>query len=449
MKKILFFLTLLLSPIVLAQGFWTQLHPFPNNNNCRPMLVSAAGSEIVWTIGNEPGNESSGIYKWALSADRGTVWSQGNINLGNPDLRISSVFAVSATTAYVTVYPLSTEITGGVWVTYDSGLNWSKQTTALFNNPQQSFPDFAHFWNPQKGITVGDPENGYFEIYLTEDGGTNWNRISAENIPPALQNEYGIISKYEFSENNFWFATNLGRLFKSSDHGLTWQVLQTPIQDFGGLNTLDIAFKNDLEGILISNQWEFHYTTDGGETWQLRTDITGDYRNGSVWNIPETNGTYLNGGTGLITGNNGASFTTNNGTDWTDVAIFDENPVVPLHAAIINNNIGYCIGFYASEDGLNSNYSLFKFAGAELKTESFRKNRISATPNPANNNITIHGVDIIGVKLFDTSGKNVLDRNFTPTTVVLLDLENLESGIYSAGITDVSGSIMTTKIIKK
>ena len=37
----------------------------------------------------------------------------------------------------------------------------------------ESFPDAIKFFNPKNGVMFGDPQNGYFEIYTTSDGGNS------------------------------------------------------------------------------------------------------------------------------------------------------------------------------------------------------------------------------------------------------------------------------------
>src|SRR5690606_35089027 len=92
------------------------------------------------------------------------------------------------------------------------------------------------FFDINNGITQGDPASGYFEIYTTTDGGTNWTRVPNANIPTPLSGEYGYNNMFETVGDIIWFATNKGRLYKSTDKGLNWTVSQTPATDFGSSN---------------------------------------------------------------------------------------------------------------------------------------------------------------------------------------------------------------------
>ena len=157
---------------------------------------------------------------------------------------------------------------GQILRTTNGGTNWTKQPTALFDSAD-SYPNFVYFWDANNGIAQGDPESGEFEIYTTSDGGTTWNRVPGANIPnpSPIGAEFGYFNRYTVSGNTIWFGTDQGRIFKSSDKGLTWTVnlIPTPSIDFG----LDrFTFSDSNKGLLMTyNPVELFNTTDGGATW--------------------------------------------------------------------------------------------------------------------------------------------------------------------------------------
>ena len=78
-----------------------------------------------------------------------------------------------------------------MYKTTDGGLTWDKQETAFpgFNGN----PIVIHFFDSNNGVCVGDPNNGYWAIYTTTNGGTNWIRVPSANIPaPIPAGEVGI-----------------------------------------------------------------------------------------------------------------------------------------------------------------------------------------------------------------------------------------------------------------
>jgi photosystem II stability/assembly factor-like uncharacterized protein len=79
---------------------------------------------------------------------------------------------------------------------------------------------------------------------------------------------------------NIWFATGgrAARVFHSPDRGLTWQVVDTPIQhgpDSAGI--FSIAFRDPLHGVIAGGDYKhpdqdgpnLAFTNDAGKTWTL------------------------------------------------------------------------------------------------------------------------------------------------------------------------------------
>ena len=274
MKNLYLFLVCFISLNLSAQ-FWTEVAPFSNNASFVPKQISIVDDNVVWVNGASPLANSA--QKWSRSLDSGLTWEEGTIDLGNAALQVSSIHALSSEKAYVSAFSTDGITSGGVWVTTDGGATWTQQTSALFNTPLESFPNFIHFFDNENGIVAGDPENGYFELYTTTDGGQNWSRVPSQNIPAINAEEYGYSIKFEVRDNSVWFGTNKGRLFKSDDKGLNWVAHQTPLPDFSsGTIAGDFAFKNSNDGLLISSTWSIWKTTDGGANWTLMTNSAND-----------------------------------------------------------------------------------------------------------------------------------------------------------------------------
>src|SRR5690606_9560040 len=113
-----------------------------------------------------------------------------------------------------------------------------------------------------------DPEGGYFELYTTTNGGTNWTRVPSANIPAPLSGEYGYVHNYDVVNNTNWFGTNKGRIYKSVDKGLNWTVAQSPVSDFAGAAIAgNYTFSTETKGLLNTSTGLMYNTTDGGATW--------------------------------------------------------------------------------------------------------------------------------------------------------------------------------------
>lgn len=191
MKKTLFFI-LLISSIETNAQFWSEKATGFNESATSLNSISIVDSNVIWanaygiTIPLDPNYT---IKEFTRSIDGGNTWTPGTIDLGpdSTDMGSSSISAVSASTAWVSIFPGYTN-TGGIWKTTDGGVNWTKQVSALFSSAD-SYPNFVYFWDANNGIAQGDPEGGEFEIYTTTDGGTNWNKVNGTNIQIQIQQE--------------------------------------------------------------------------------------------------------------------------------------------------------------------------------------------------------------------------------------------------------------------
>ena len=439
MKKLLLSILLVISLSANAQ-FWTEKATGFTTPARGLYSISIVDANVVWGIAFDSSNTPDYTVKeFTRSTDGGNTWAAGAIelNVTTPvDLGISSITAVSATTAWISVYPIfSNTSAGGIWKTTDSGTTWTKQTTALFSDLANSYANFVHFWDANNGIAAGDPENGEFEIYTTTDGGTTWTRVPAANIPdPIAGDEYGWENFYAVSGNTVWFGTDLGRLFKSTDKGLTWTAHQSESIDFEFDN---FTFSDTNKGLLTiyGLPIKLYNTLDGGETWNLVT--TTGMSNTDIAYIPNTSTVVA----GDWKNPKGSSYSLDDGENWIPI------DVVP-HGTLkfLNSSFGFSGGF--NTDATTG--GIFKFTGIPLKAPSFDvKKQISAYPNPTNEILKLDSETslIKEASVFDLLGRQVYNSKFNANKVTL-DLKSLQTGTYVLKITSASGKTETMKIIK-
>lgn len=53
---------------------------------------------------------------------------------------------------------------------------------------------------------MGDSYQNKFVVYTTNNGGTIWNRVDENNIPPAKNGECGLENSYDAFQNSLWFG---------------------------------------------------------------------------------------------------------------------------------------------------------------------------------------------------------------------------------------------------
>lgn len=441
MKKILLFTLIIGSFQANAQNFWTPKATAFNQINRGVDDISIVDDNIIWAKAYDGASDTpQNVRQFTRSTDGGNNWIAGTINLGTGQntLNISSITAVSATTAWVTAVPSPTGA-GGVWKTIDGGSTWTKQATALFDTTD-SYTNFVYFWNENNGITQGDPSGGYFEIYTTTDGGTTWTRVPNTNIATPLAGEYGYAANYDVVDNTIWFGTNKGRLFKSTNQGLNWTATQSPITDFGGTVRGSYSFSDTSTGLLYASNGTLYSTSNGGTAWTAKV-FTGNIGNRNIEYIPGT-ATVVSVGTTPNASVSYTAYSMDNGSTWTEVMSGTQVTTLKFK----DPNLGFGGGFATN----STTGGIFKYSGTVLSTDAFTPDQnLMAYPNPTTGFITVSGKELNEIKIFDLTGKILMTKKVATTDTIGVDVSNLSTGIYLLSAANDSGTTSTLKFAKQ
>lgn len=444
MKKILL-LTLCLTALTsFGQTFWTAKATGFSQVSRGLDNFSIVDSNIIWAKAYDGASTTpQNVRQFTKTIDGGNTWIAGTINLGTNQslLNVSSIHAISATTAWVTAYSDNANtVLGGVWKTINSGLTWTRQTTALFSDTTDSFANIVYFWDADNGFCQGDPESGYFELYTTTNGGTTWTRVPSANIPAPLTGEYGYVHNYDVVGNTIWYGTNKGRIFKSTDMGFNWTVSQSPLTDFGGTaSSGKYSFTDVDNGLLLKTATVplLYKTINGGTTWTAVT-FTGTLGNRDLTYVPGTN-TAVSVGTGAV--DSFTSYSLDNGLTWTQVMVGTQVTTLKFK----DTTTGFGGGFTTSAIA----GGVYKFTGTQLGRDDFAVNsKLAVWPNPAQNTIQFSGVDVASAVVFDILGKQVLSQKFAFGGNNSVDVSNLKSGTYLVQASDANGNISIVKFLK-
>lgn len=266
--------------------------------------LSVVNENVLWASG------SHGVF--LISKDGGESWLIDSVaGAGNLDFR--SIEAFDENTAIV----VSAGTPANIYLTEDGGKNW--ELTWSDSNPAV-FLDAVAFRNPVEGLVAGDPVDGCLLILKTADGGNSWKRIDPGKIPQSLNTEGGFAASGTClamaGEKSAWIGTggDLARVYYSVDAGLSWFVVNTPILSGSPMKGIySLSFKNESIGIAVGGEWNVKnpirskaFTLDGGKSWALGSG-SDTYCSGSC---------YVKDDIFLACGQSGIDITANGGQTW-------------------------------------------------------------------------------------------------------------------------------------
>ncbi len=315
--------------------------------------MHAVSDQIVWATAYDGSGAAAVVQEFTKTVNGGDTWTPGFIN-GTTGMEPGMVFAIDANTAYVPMYRMSGSIPQGIYVTTNGGTTWARQTTATFSNAA-SFPNIVHFFDANNGWCQGDPISGDFEMYTTTDGGTTWTLVPAANIPAPVSGEFGVVGYYSAVGDNVWFGTNKGRVYRSADKGVTWDVSTTSLP----VTYNDVEFASATHGISMdkgaSSTGAMSETFDGGITW---TDVlvTGTVLTNDYAYVPGTPNTWVC--TGAAEGFTGIAYSYDGAHTWSFFP--DTEGTQFLATDWINSSTGWVGAFNES----NTVGGMFKFNGS-------------------------------------------------------------------------------------
>lgn len=433
MKKLLLSGFALLSVWATAQYSWTPQNSGFTATSTGVSKVIPVSPTVAWAYGYDGTSANQNYQVFTKTTNGGATWTPGSINIGNTALQISDMTAVDANNAWVAT---NTGTNDGVYRTSDGGATWVRQATATYSDAN-SFPNVVHFFDVNNGVTQGDPIGGEFEIYTTTDGGTTWVKVPGANIPNPLAGEYGYTTKGEAAGNVYWFGTNKGRLYMSSDRGLNWTVSQTPLPDFGSAaSNGDMAVKDAQNGWVIDQDGILYATTNAGGTWDP-VPFVGTVFGSDIVYVPGTANTLVSSGANPNSTNGiGSSISTDGGLNWTTI----DDTAQYLSLGAYDASTVYAGGFSGTGGGM---YKLSPLAATV--NPALASNKIVVYPNPTKGDVNIKAKSTVTtVEVVDLSGRVVK----TFGSITQLDLSGLKAGVYMLNVTLADGSKNSTKLIK-
>lgn len=229
---------------------------------------------------------SGGVYR---STDGGATWTFNNEGLTNRYVR--SILSAGNTI-------LAGTQKGGVYKSSDGGINWEASSTGI----RKAEVRHIAFSNNGADFFAGVYGGGF---YTSNDSGQTWmdanSGIAFASFPSVSQ--YLVKGSFRF------IATEFDGIFRSSDNGVTWNVVNTFLDN---LDIIALVVRgNDLIAGSGSGFDGIYRSTDNGDTWS--NIATGTFIIG-VGSLTAGGGGTIFAGGGF--GSAGVMRTTNNGINW-------------------------------------------------------------------------------------------------------------------------------------
>ncbi|MDG1148158.1 MAG: hypothetical protein P8N52_07635 [Crocinitomicaceae bacterium] len=173
-----------------------------------------------------------------------------------------------------------------------------------------------------RGFMMGDPVNGVFKLFHTNDSGNSWQ--ACKGTVSCVPGEAGFAASGTnvqlLNDSTYLFVSGglKSRFFKSTDNGQQWTSTELPYVSGESTGAYSVHFINESIGVVVggdylapeSNNNTSFYTEDGGKTWLSTIRPVGGYRSC----VLHHKGVYY------ACGRNGIDFSIDNGKHWSPLA---------------------------------------------------------------------------------------------------------------------------------
>ena len=273
MKQLI--ILLLLPYAIFSQDF--QLRNIKTNTDASFRGLSVVDNHVAWV---------SGSKGWVgISKDAGNTWSFKQV-FGFETMDFRSLHAFDSTTAVIA----NAGSPAFILRTTDAGQTWKQ---VYRNDEKEAFIDGIDFWNDKEGIIYGDPIQGRMLVLRTSDGGNSWKMVAGKNRPLLKEGEASFAASGTgircLEKGKVMISTGgtVSRLWTSTDKGMTWTALATPIlQGESTTGIFSFAYLNSKTFFIAGGDYKqdsltfkhIFYTHDGGIQWLVPAVPTRGYR---------------------------------------------------------------------------------------------------------------------------------------------------------------------------
>lgn len=235
-----------------------------------------------------------------------------------------------------------------VFKTADGGASWRRVFT---NSEPTGFWDAIAFERRDRGALFGDPVNGRFQVFTTEDAGESWTAAPDSGMPLALVNEGGFAASGSCLASapggRLVFVTggaSESRVFVSTDFGRHFRVSAAPVPAGAPSKGLFSATWLDAGALLVVGGDYKEPALEG-----VKAALSEDF--GLTWSSVASSPGYLSSvaigprkGTVVAVGLAGTGFSSDGGRTWASVDPTPYNTAAFARSDARSKGVGFAVG---------------------------------------------------------------------------------------------------------
>jgi photosystem II stability/assembly factor-like uncharacterized protein len=241
---------------IMSNGVWnvTAADPFEEDEVIIGGACFAVDRNTTRLLVFRGSTDAGAPAESSYTDDGGVTWNNVNIGSTNGEFIINSGAIASLSQNNIWV---GTNM-GRIYYSSDGGASWSVQEdqgmhTAAFN--------WIHMMDDRTGMAGGAAD----VIAVTVDGGQVWSQVNSTDTGGDITTG-GVVDLY-----NFWVGTDDGRIFFTSDGGVTWNERNVTGSGEGRVDAMQ--FVNNMIGYIAmrddANKTTFLSTRNGGFSWEV------------------------------------------------------------------------------------------------------------------------------------------------------------------------------------
>ena len=316
------------------------------------VAVQQSNPDVIWVGTGEgnPRNSLNGGYGIYKSNDAGKTWKVMGLEKTRHIHRII-IDPTNPNIVYVGAIgsPWGEHTQRGVFKTNDGGKSWRK---ILYENKRTGIADLvmdpknpnkliAAMWEHKRDPWFFNSGGKGSGIHVTNDGGENWKKLSAEEgLPKGDLGRIGLA--IASNKTNIIYALIEAKengLYKSEDGGLSWKMINDNLNEIGNrpFYYADLYVDPENENRLFSIFTYVNKSEDGGKSFKQLMPAygvsNGIHPDHHAWWIHPSNGNFM------IDGNDGGlNITKDGGENWRFVGNL---PVAQFYHINVDNEIPY------------------------------------------------------------------------------------------------------------